>query len=81
MIRSQSLFDVEWGLKKMEAEAKRRGQLSPSCERPNELDQVLLDKLADDVSTVLEKSAFNTVDFSRLFASIGLSAPLSQSAF
>lgn len=59
----------------MEAEAKRRGQLPPTCERPSEVDQALLDKLTHDASVVLDKSAFNTVDFSRLFAQVAICNP------
>ncbi|KAL1526185.1 hypothetical protein AB1Y20_014913 [Prymnesium parvum] len=68
----KSLFDVDWGIEKMQADAKRRGQLPPTFELPGELDQVLLEKLTNDVSKTLKTSAFNTVDFSNLFASVGI---------
>jgi len=66
----KSLFDVEWGAKKMDAEAKRKGQLPPSCELPEEVDAALLAKLTADVKAELNRSAYNTVDFASLFSAM-----------
>ena len=69
----KSLFDVQWSHKKMEAEEKRSG-LPAHIESMPDQDVVLLNKLRDDVVAALDKSAYDTVDFSSLFSSFRVGA-------
>lgn len=67
----KSLFDKDWSKKKMEVEEKRSGLPAGMDQLPAE-DEVLLQKLCGDVAAALGKSAYNTVDFGQLFASINV---------
>ena len=66
-------------MKKVEAEAKRRGSLPPTCEMPVEVDLALLNLLTDEVRAALATSAFNTVDFASLFGNVGIGQPAASS--